>query len=60
MKKREKRVLLTALSFLIDFGGNWIEFVPRGTKEENLAAWEEAKKTARELMAKINARPTSD
>jgi hypothetical protein len=60
MKKREKRVLLTSLSFLIDFGGNWVEFVPNGTKEENLAAWEEAKKTARDLMAKIKNKPTTD
>lgn len=60
MKKREKRVLLTSLAFLIDFGGNWVEFVPNGTKEENLAAWEEAKKTARDLMAKIKNKPTTD
>lgn len=60
MNKREKRVLLTSLALMIDTGGNWIDFVPHGTREENLAAWEEAKKTARELMAKINARPTSD
>ncbi len=55
LSKKEKLTLLAAISFFHNIGENYIDVVKNGTKEENKAAWKEARKICKELHARIKS-----
>jgi hypothetical protein len=53
LNKKEKLALLSAISFMHNFGENFVPLVKGGTKEENERAWKEARVIYKELHARI-------
>jgi hypothetical protein len=55
LNKKEKLALLTAISFMHNYGENFVPLLKDGDKEENQKAWKEARKIYKELHARIGA-----
>ena len=53
LSKKEKLALLSAISFMHNFGENFVPLIKGGTKEENERAWKEAKVIYKDLHARI-------
>jgi hypothetical protein len=53
LNKKEKLALLSAISFMHNFGENFVPLVKGGTKEENERAWKEARVIYKDLYARI-------
>lgn len=53
LTKKEKTALLTAISFMHNYGENFVPLVKEGSKEENQRAWKEAKIIYKDLHARI-------
>jgi hypothetical protein len=53
LSKKEKMALLSAVSFMHNYGENFVPLVKNGTKEENMQAWKEARVIYKELHARI-------
>ncbi len=55
LSKKEKLALLSAISFMHNFGENFVSLLKNGTKEENEAAWKEAKVIYKDLHKRIKS-----
>jgi hypothetical protein len=55
LSKKEKIALLTAISFMHNYGENFVPLVENGTKEENEKAWKEAKVIYKGLHKRISS-----
>lgn len=53
LNKKEKLALLSAISFMHNFGENFVPLIKGGTKEENERAWKEARVIYKDLYARI-------
>jgi hypothetical protein len=53
LNKKEKIALLSAISFMHNFGENFVPLIKDGDKEENQQAWKEAKVIYKDLHARI-------
>lgn len=53
LNKKEKLALLSAISFMHNFGENFVPLIKGGTKEENEQAWKEARVIYKDLHARI-------
>ncbi len=53
LSKKEKLALLSAISFMHNFGENFVPLIKGGTKEENERAWKDARILYKDLHARI-------
>ena len=53
LSKKEKLALMTAISFMHNYGENFVKLLKDGDSEENKQAWVEAKKIYKDLHARI-------
>jgi hypothetical protein len=53
LSKKEKLALLSAISFMHNFGENFVPLIKGGTKEENERAWKEVRILYKDLHARI-------
>lgn len=55
LSKKEKLALLSAISFMHNYGEHFVSLLEKGTKEENDAAWKEARIIYKDLHRRIKA-----
>lgn len=53
LSKKEKLALLSAISFMHNYGSYFVEQVKGGTREENEQAWKDARVIYKDLHARI-------
>lgn len=55
LDKKEKLALLAAISFMHNYGEHFVSLLKNGTKEENDAAWKEARIIYKNLHKRIKS-----
>jgi hypothetical protein len=53
LNRKEKLALLSAISFMHNYGENFVPLVKNGSKEENDQAWKEARVIYKDLHVRI-------
>lgn len=55
LSKKEKLALLSAISFMHNYGEHFVSLVKNGTAEENETAWKEARVIYKDLHKRIKS-----